>query len=87
MKPPPERREHVAAETRFGLRAVEEYLRNARLAPEERLEIVRDFLLDARVQAAWPHAGMQYIPDRDARCPKSANPCLIGRRRIDSNAR
>lgn len=73
----------VTLEQRFGLRAVEKDVCDVRVAPEERVKVVRGFQFDARVQAAWPDARMQNVPERDVGGAQGANPGLIGRGRIN----
>jgi len=75
----------VTPEARFGFCAVEIDMRDCAMAAEESAKVVGDLavVLDHRVQAATAHAGVQHVPDGDARCFEGLNFLPVRRERID----
>ena len=50
------------SEALLGLAAIEKYLRDMRVLPKERFEVIRGFFPDMGIQTGFALAGSQHIP-------------------------
>lgn len=77
--------QHMPLETFLRFRPVEKYPSDTPVRAEKRAKIVGNlrFPLDPRIQAAFTRAGLQDVPNRNARRLQGLNLPLIGSDRIE----